>query len=436
MAVKTIGSTGDYADVVLWAAGEGNVNDGTLAEGVMLESIQNTGLCRPNQTFPNGGLLRGDITLTGEPNVGRELSSTDGTRIVLSPSDNLDFEDIIFRDDLSTSAVQSINSNTFTRCIMADSLCGIIPDKQAVFNQVVYKGCDVGTGTTGSITTNQCLTTARNIIRAGNFITFKNSISITTDWLLGRGVYAGSDSLVNYSVILENAPASDFGTGSSNNTLNTDATSEIKDLAGRDYRTKSTSPYATAGEGGTFIGAFLETGSGDTLNLPYIQNESVVHTPNIIETTVVTIPTITSTTSIHEPTLIQDQSLNLAHVQSISAVFTPSISSGLTISLAKVTSNTQVYSVGLVQDLNISLTPAQSTTEVFVPTVVQNQVVNLASVNNISSIYLPTLIQSQTLVLPFILDGDRVWQDASLVQYFGYGGSFGGSYSGVYTTHF
>tara|TARA_R100000544_G_C2216369_1_gene54812 strand:+ start:52 stop:915 length:864 start_codon:yes stop_codon:yes gene_type:complete len=140
-------------------------------------------------------------------------------------------------------------------------------DKLLTLNNSLLAEVDGLVSTTqGNVTLSNATVTDRLIIRAETLLTILNSNSIANDWLLGRGAYTNSETLVNYCYIKQNAPASDFGTGSSNNTINTDTTLEMVDFASGDYRIKSASTLATAGQGGTFVGAFLEAGSGSTLS--------------------------------------------------------------------------------------------------------------------------------------------------------------------------
>ena len=117
--ITTIGTGGDYADPILWAAAEGNINDGDRAVGVILNDITMNALFRPNQTFPNGGLLKGNIVVTGEPGVGINLMSTASTRVMLQPSDGLDFEDMyIIPMGGQSYDVQSSRENSYERVII------------------------------------------------------------------------------------------------------------------------------------------------------------------------------------------------------------------------------------------------------------------------------------------------------------------------------
>jgi hypothetical protein len=261
--VKTIGTSGDYADPILWAAGQGAVDDGNRQVGELISGVTMSELFRPNQAFPNGGLLRGNTTVTGKTGDGRTLGNTSGTRICLSPTDGFNFQDIEFDKGTNTYIVQNIGNNTMSRCLMADGFIYYTADKTLTLNNCVIKDIDgLASATQGNVVLNNTTMTDRMIIRAETLLTVLNSNSVATDWLLGRGDYTNSETLVNYCYIKQNAPAGDFGTGSSNNTLNTDTTLEMVNFAGGDYRIKSTSTLATAGQGGTFIGAFLEAGGG------------------------------------------------------------------------------------------------------------------------------------------------------------------------------
>jgi hypothetical protein len=264
--IKTIGTGQDYLDPILWAAAEGNINDGDRAVGVLKNNVQMTALFRPNQSFPNMGLLKGDITVTGEPGICRELTSTAGTRIILAPSDNLDYEDLLITPNSSQSyGIQLCGNTTMNRVIInGDEIYSInmLPGKTATLNNFVGKFLVVfSSSSNAEFDCNNVLLTGRALIQANpSMIRLKNGISIASDWLLGRGTYVGSDTLVNYSKILQNAPLGDFGPGSDNYEVDYDATNDFIDLAGKDYRIKAGSPLATAGENGTYIGPFLESG--------------------------------------------------------------------------------------------------------------------------------------------------------------------------------
>ena len=132
--VKTIGINGDYADPILWAAAEGNVNDGTRAVGELISDVTMSTLFRPNQSFPNGGLLRGADQQTGVSGAGQKLGNTAGTRICLAPSDSLDFQDIEWVIGSNTYTIQNSANTKITRCLMVGGFIYYTADKTLTLN--------------------------------------------------------------------------------------------------------------------------------------------------------------------------------------------------------------------------------------------------------------------------------------------------------------
>lgn len=271
--IKTIGTAGDYADPILWAAGQGGISDGNREVGELISDVTMNALFRPNQAFPDGGLLRGDTTVTGEIGVGRVLANQAATRFCLAPSPNIEFCDLRISDGgvTKTTTFQNIDGNTFTRIISMDSVTGgtINPLDNStgttVNNSALYMVTYNASTVSGDLTLNNCYVQERILCRNNNLLTIKNSISQAADWYLGRPGDSGAESLVNYCKIFQNAPADEFGPGSSNNTVNVDSSAEFVDLVGGDFRIKSTSPYAIAGDTGGVLGPFLEVSAGEIL---------------------------------------------------------------------------------------------------------------------------------------------------------------------------
>ncbi|MCJ8293781.1 MAG: hypothetical protein MJK15_05175 [Colwellia sp.] len=320
--VKTIGSGGDYADPILWSAAEGNVNDGNRAVGELISDVAINALFRPNQTFPNGGLLRGDTALTGEVGIGRTLTNTAGSRVCLSPNPILEFQDLWISDGgvAKSSTFQNMSGNDFTRVISYDAVTGgtisVIADTTSTTldNCVFYSIVQGNSSVAGSVTVNNSVIIERMVVRVNNLLTFLNSISLATDWYLGRPTDSGAESLVNYCYIKENANANEFGTGSSNNTLNTDSTSDLVNVALKDYRTGSTSPQATGNGSGGLIGAFLEVSGGVTVTPSTIDSLSVSNNPAITFNSVLSITpnAIDSLSTANNPTVQFNSVVNIS----------------------------------------------------------------------------------------------------------------------------
>lgn len=270
MPIFTIGSGGDYATLDAWAVATGSIDYGELNEAVLIEDYFQVGLFREGAaTFPNGGRIRGDITVTGEPGVGRTISGGDGERIIINDSENLTFSDLIVDTTVSSRFIDAFRT-AMERVIPAVGITAVT--FRSIATNVTLRNCVVAgiDHTSAVITLENCVVASRSIIRADATLVFKNSLtSHTGDWLLGRGTYPNSETLVNYARIGQNAGAGDFGPGSSDYVVNYNSTSDMVDPANQDYRTKATSPLATAGEAGTFIGAFLEAGGSPILTAPF-----------------------------------------------------------------------------------------------------------------------------------------------------------------------
>ena len=97
---------------------------------------------------------------------------------------------------------------------------------------------------------------------SSNLWVIKNALYLGPGaWTLGSGWLAGTDY---------NASSDTTAVGA--NSLQNRTTADLVDYAGNDYRTKSSSALATAGEGGTFIGYKLEASSGIEATVTEILN--------------------------------------------------------------------------------------------------------------------------------------------------------------------
>lgn len=324
--IKTIGSTGDYADPILWAAGQGGISDGNREVGELIENVTMSALFRPNQAFVDGGLLRGDTVITGEVGIGRILANTAATRFCLAPSPNIEFCDLRISDGgvTKTTTFQNINGNTFTRIISMDSVTGgtinplLDSSGTTANNCALYMVTYNGSTTAGDLTLNNCYVQERILCRNNNLLTIKNSISQAADWYLGRPGDSGAESLVNYCKIFQNAPADEFGPGSSNYTVNVDSTAEFVNLAGGDYRIKSTSSYATAGDTGGLLGPFLEVSSGTTATINPSDQAQTIGQVTLTQHSILSINGATQAQSVDQALLTQANILslnNLEHIQ-------------------------------------------------------------------------------------------------------------------------
>ena len=263
--ITTYGVGGDYADPILAASAVGSVDDGKIQVLVEISDVTMNGLFRPNQTWPNLGVFIGDTKITGESLVGRTLSNLASSRFCLAPSPNVSFQDLYISNGgvSKDRAFQNVNGNAFTRIISTDETSGgsINPTTNStgttLNNCVVHNVVQDGSSVEGAVTINNTLVIDRIIARANNLLTFANSISLASDWYLGRPNDSGAESLVTNSRILQNAPADEFGPGSTGNVVNYDATSDFVNLLIGDYRISTESPLHALN-----IGPFFEESGG------------------------------------------------------------------------------------------------------------------------------------------------------------------------------
>tara|TARA_R110002020_G_scaffold46027_5_gene131280 strand:+ start:18982 stop:20997 length:2016 start_codon:yes stop_codon:yes gene_type:complete len=281
MTTYTIGSgpNDDFADAVLWSAAVGNINDGTPQIGILQEDILQ-GFLRPNQSFPNGGILKGKDRVTGEAGVGQTLSSTDSNRVILGVS-NIDFADLRIGNGTSSRAFQSISSGVkLTRCIFDGGITVGTSQQDIVFKNCVLEGIDINQSSL--LDFDKCLFLGRVISRNDTLITINDCASTASDWILGPGTYSGSTAIVRNSYITQNASPSDFSAGSSNNTVGYSVIGDLVSFATGDYRTQDLTTMSTGGIAGDYVGAYPEN---DTSFASFYPSMYFRGTPNGFTTT-------------------------------------------------------------------------------------------------------------------------------------------------------
>lgn len=355
---KTIGTAAQYADPILWAAAQGGVNDGNRQVGVMINDISINALFRPNQTFVNGGLLRGNVIVTGEPGIGIVLSNSATSRIILGPTATVDFQDFYLEDGGVTKSYgfQQVKGSTIERVLIlgthSSAAVDIIPDSTGTTLKNVVTKSQINqsaSSVAGGYNVEQCLVIDRMICRGNNALVFKNSQSIAANWYLGQPVDAGATSLVNFCYIKENVPANELGVGSSDNTINTDTTLEMVDFAGGDYRIKSTSTLATAGDGGTFVGAFLEVSSGITITPDQLSNLQTLSSATLTQKHIFAVDNLSTLQSLSSPVLTQQNNLSVNDLSSTQVIDNVSLSVSGSISVNNMNSLQTITQPALTQ---------------------------------------------------------------------------------------
>ena len=350
--IVTIGSGGDYSTVASWVASSDYSTDwgvGNKATGQITGQIPETATINTAVT-PNGALLTAfpgeeydstnsatcaGLVSSGTPltlrDNGLEVSfiflDTTGASIALRPGSfegiDADIHDIGVKSGLSSNAATGIE--TYSGAAFTGNL-----------ERVVVEGA----GGRGVWLRNLCTGTIDHltIVDAGaNGSAFRyglendNAANVVTNILV---LMHASATAVGFNGTF---PAgADFNAGSNGsapgaNSLDNRTTADLVNYAGGDLRTASGSALATAGSGGGFIGAFLESGGAAIEVTPNsINSVSTSNNPIIAFNSVVNVSplSIDSSSAALNPSVIFNNVLNVApqSIDSVSASNNPVIS--------------------------------------------------------------------------------------------------------------
>ncbi len=245
----------DYATLALWWAAESSIDYGSLIEAQCLGDCGNS--VTLSGSTPHGSSI---YTLSVTHDGTNSSSLAEARQVVVSTTSAILIDDMYLATNNQFVDAFNIQTGTLTsnRCVFNNRTAG----NRAIFtgnnptstinNFVTMGGIDtVATGFSGALTLNKGLifgATDKGVEAASspNFI--------FTDVFSFNNVNDDFDS----AQITTNTCASEDLTGD----ITGFTSAELVNFAGNDYRTKSTSTLATAGGGGSFIGAFLEASSG------------------------------------------------------------------------------------------------------------------------------------------------------------------------------
>lgn len=268
------GGSEDYATIALWWAAESGLDYGSQIEAQCL------GSCGDNYAI-TGASVNGAVAYTlgvtylGEPSVRATLATT--TRIMLNGG--LSLRDIHIAGSNSFAPALSIgagwDSSTLDRVFLEH---GSSPGNV---------DCVVTTGATPNSHIRNVEVDATGCVNAFD-MGFNLALmleNITEFGATGDGLEGSGTGQVAIDSFCFNNGANDYAGGalSKTNCASEDTTgnltgytsAELVDFAGGDYRTKATSFLATAGTGGSFVGAFLEVSSGVTVTVTETLNSFV-----------------------------------------------------------------------------------------------------------------------------------------------------------------
>jgi hypothetical protein len=145
-------------------------------------------------------------------------------------------------------------------------------------------------------------------------------------------------------------------------------TADLVDYAGGDYRTKLSSSLATAGSGGTFIGAFLEeSGGGTTVEIPTLDNAATTYAPTISVTNhqTVEIPTSTHAITTYAPTITIGNNIDIEipTLDNSATTYAPviTVSDHQTVEIPTLDNSATTYAPTITTTSNVTVTIPTST---------------------------------------------------------------------------
>ena len=256
------GGSEDYSTLSLWAAAEFGVDYGSQIEASCLGDC-GTGATLSGTTV-NGALIytqgiQGDGT--------NSALLAEIARLTLSNTSPITINDMSITTNNQFVSALTLQSNfvTSNRCVISNTsgagntfnISGLFPNSN--FNNFIVIG-GLNAVRTGF---NQGTNLTKGVVfgAANDGVEGSTSLGlVVTDVFSFNNVLEDYESAASFTLV---NCASEDSTGTSGLTGYT--STELVDFAGGDYRTKATSFLATAGTGGTFIGAFLEASSGLTV---------------------------------------------------------------------------------------------------------------------------------------------------------------------------
>jgi len=277
---KNVGSTApsqDYATLDLWNAGEGGVDPGEGFKSIATCYGDCGTTTAINGAFIRGAIIQGSIEYDGSnesalPIVDRLSISTSGIviRDCYIKTNSGSFNAIsLSADNVEIYRNRIENTTTSLQAILTN---GNYPNSK-IHHNVISGGSDVNRVGSG----NGCVTYS-NIVFGGNDKGYEGGSggSIGVQFITDTFSFGNAGQDIEPSNFTVATSATEDVSGG---TLSGYTSAELFNFAGNDFRTKATSALATAGSGGSFIGAFLESGSGISITpTPITSSESFGNT--------------------------------------------------------------------------------------------------------------------------------------------------------------
>lgn len=391
--------TADYANVVLWEAGEDGEDYGETTVGICEDYYTLTSNIQFRDGFVNGFRLealagqeskRSDITFGagfgGAFNIDIRVEDAHFQQLLLelnivnttgNSSQRAVYTDCTIIGMLSTS---SLRNASLTNTLVIDT--GPVYVVDAWFDPNSLTNCSIVNltgGTTSSIR-------ARNAVAVLDcydscFFALGSGLSMT---VLNGGTFTGDYNATHQAT---NAPGANAITNMSRVLADV-----FTDPAGNDYTPKVGGVLDGNSSVGGFIGAVDSTGGvGLTINLPIIGSTLVTQEPTLTKDLIISPPHLVSTIVFHTPTVAQEKNVSLSAIASTLNIHTLTVLKEQLISLSHITSTTIVENPVFLQDILITLERINSTLTFGDLTFLQDKTIELNRIISSLSVKQPTV---------------------------------------------
>lgn len=408
-----VGTGLDYSTLNLWWATEASIDYGA---GVKIQAQCAGGETVQTNFAPTGSSVNGAIIYTDGVNY-------DGTNeSALSIIDRVNIQAVIDIRDMMI-----LSTNQFAPPLAVNSLSNGSKFERLRIKIEAWNGVDCVT-TSGSSPDSSMI---NSVVSGGvNVFDFGFQTQLPLNQVIAFGAdqdgfegsgnvnplestFAFNNGANDYVNVIQTTTASEDGTG----TFTGYTSAELVDFAGGDYRTKSTSFLATAGDGGTFIGAFLEQSSSTLVDIDKATSQQTASQVTTTETPLVNINGASNTQTSDVITLLQNHNVLIDKAQQEQTASVISLSQSGVLSLNKANQSQSSNEITLLQNFVVTIDKAsnsQTATQMTVTEIAQGTI-NIANARNTQTGTVVSLVQDSIISI----DNGLQSQSTSIINFNG-----------------
>lgn len=264
---------------------------------------------------------------------------------------------------------------------------------------IAYKGTDGFDFGNNSVRTGDKLLS----IDATTFGFDRGSAAVTLTNSLSLG--AGTDFDAGF---LGNNNASQDGTAAGTNSLTGRSTADLADYASNDFRTASGSTLATAGVGGTFIGAFLEQSSSVSVTPDSVQNSQSITEVTLIQGYNLIPENLNNVQGVSESSFVQNHQLSTDNISNTGTLSNVDLSQNGTLLAENLLQGIAVTEPSLTQDHKLTTQDIFNSNFLSESNLVQKYVLSVGNINNNNYLSEPILTQANVLSVSNVVTGQSL----------------------------